>query len=340
MSSEAVTVVGGGIFGLSIAWEIARRGHPVRVFEASRIGAGSSGGTVGALAPHAPEAWNAKKQAQLESLLAAERFWAGVAAAGGIDPGYARTGRLQPVGDRLKAEARIAGAAAHWPDSVGMRIVEDGASPVARRGAWLFDSLSARLAPRQALAALAAAIRGQGGSIEEGVGMLAPEAVPAPAIWATGAPGLVALSAELGRAVGSGVKGQSALLGFDGGRSAQVYIDGVHVVPHGDGTVAIGSTSEREFTDAAPDAQLDALVARARLLVPALACAPVLDRWAGIRPRAASRAPLLGAWPERPGHWVANGGFKIGFGMAPWVAAAMADVVLDDHDRIPEGWRL
>lgn len=340
MSSEAVTVVGGGIFGLSIACEIARRGCPVRVLEAARIGAGSSGGTVGALAPHAPEAWNAKKQAQLQSLLAAPGFWAAVEAAGGISPGYARIGRLQPVGDKAKAEARVAGALAHWPASVAMRIVEDGGSPLAGRGPWLLDTLSARLAPRRALAALAAAIRAQGGLIAAGVGAVAPDEVPAPAVWATGACGLARLSAELGRAVGGGVKGQSALLGFDARRSPQLFIDGLHVVPHDDGTVAVGSTSERSFSDAGPDAQLDAVIERARQLVPALAHAPVLDRWAGIRPRAASRAPLLGEWQGRAGHWVANGGFKIGFGMAPWVAAAMADLMLDGRDRIPAEWRL
>ena len=66
----------------------------------------------------------------------------------------------------------------------------------------------------------------------------------------------------------------------------------------------------------------------------------MIDRWAGVRPRASSRAPLLGAWPDRPGHFVANGGFKIGFGMAPVIAAMMADLVLFEQDRIPDAFRL
>ncbi|MEL6516514.1 MAG: FAD-dependent oxidoreductase, partial [Pseudomonadota bacterium] len=52
-------------------------------------------------------------------------------------------------------------------------------------------------------------------------------------------------------------------------------------------------------------------------------------------PRARSRAPMLGAWPDRPGHFIANGGFKIGFGMAPEVARVMATLILDGTDDIP-----
>jgi glycine/D-amino acid oxidase-like deaminating enzyme len=69
--------------------------------------------------------------------------------------------------------------------------------------------------------------------------------------------------------------------------------------------------------------------------MPVLKGAPLRTRWAGVRPRAASRAPLLGPWPGRPDHFIANGGFKIGFGMAPKCAALMADLVLTGEDAIP-----
>jgi glycine/D-amino acid oxidase-like deaminating enzyme len=82
---------------------------------------------------------------------------------------------------------------------------------------------------------------------------------------------------------------------------------------------------------------LTALVAAARAHVPALDTAPVIDRWAGIRPRATSRAPLLGHHPARPGAFIANGGFKIGFGIAPMVGEVMADLILEGRDRIPAG---
>ena len=56
MARADVTVRGGGIFGLSIAWACLGRGAKVRLIETVALGAGSSGGLVGALSPHVPEA--------------------------------------------------------------------------------------------------------------------------------------------------------------------------------------------------------------------------------------------------------------------------------------------
>lgn len=55
MARVDLTVRGGGAFGLCIAWEAARRGARVRLIETVAIGAGASGGIVGALSPHVPE---------------------------------------------------------------------------------------------------------------------------------------------------------------------------------------------------------------------------------------------------------------------------------------------
>ena len=69
MTRVDLTIRGGGIFGLSVAWEAALRGAGVRVVESAHIGAGASGGLVGALTPHTPEGWNPVKALQLQSLL-------------------------------------------------------------------------------------------------------------------------------------------------------------------------------------------------------------------------------------------------------------------------------
>lgn len=342
MARVDLTVRGGGVFGLSVAYEAARRGAKVRLIETARIGAGASGGLVGALSPHVPEGWNPKKAFQLDSLLMAEGFWAGVSAVSGLPTGYGRVGRLQPLADAAAvalARARGEGAAVLWQGRAEWQVVAaTGAAwePVSPGGFLVRDTLSARLHPRLAATALVAAIRALAGEVVEGVAE-----DEGAVVWATGVAGLQALGAALGRRVGDGVKGQALSLGFAAEGLPQLFADGLHVVPHADGTVAIGSTSETVFDDpAATDGQLDTLHARAVAALPVLAGAPVVARWAGLRPRATTKAPVLGAWPGRAGHFVANGGFKIGFGMAPKVAQVMADLVLEGRDAIPEGFRL
>ncbi len=336
-----ITIRGAGIFGLSIAWACVQRGAAVQIIDPHGAGAGSSGGIVGALAPHVPENWNPKKAFQLESLLMAEGFWAHVEATGGIPAGYARTGRLQPIADEAAlalAQQRSTTAQQLWGDTATWSVIPtpDGDwQPHSPQGPLIFDTLSAHLHPRRACNALVAAIAANGVHVQTD----APD--KGAVIWATGVAGLEHLTANHTRSMGAGVKGQAALLDFDAVGLPQLFAGGVHIIPHGDGTVAIGSTSEREYDDpTSTDAQLDDVAEKARAAVPALRDAPVIDRWAGVRPRARSRAPMLGGYPNRSGHFIANGGFKIGFGMAPKVAHVMADLVLDGRDEIPQGFRV
>jgi len=107
-------------------------------------------------------------------------------------------------------------------------------------------------------------------------------------------PDLEAMTSQHHRQVGNGVKGQALLLDFTAPAAPQLFADALHIVPHADGTVAVGSTSERAFDDPqSVDAQLDAVYAR----------------------------------------------FKIGFGMAPKVGEVMADLILDQHNAIPEAFQ-
>lgn len=335
-----VTVFGAGVFGLSVAWACARRGARVRVIDPAGVGTGASGGVVGALAPHVPENWNDKKQFQFESLVMAEAWWLEVARASGRATGYGRTGRIQPLHDPAAAElarARQATAAELWGGAAEWRV-----RPAGRWTRWLppgvrevvEDTLTARILPPLACESLAHAVIGRGGEIAK----QGPE--EGRIVWATGWQGLAELSAALGRNVGAGVKGQALTLALSVPEMPQVFTEGVHVVPHADGTVAVGSTSERAFTDPGDvDGPLSELHARAVGLCPALEGAPVVRRWAGVRPRARSRAPMLGRWPGRDGHFIANGGFKIGFGISPKVGEVMADLVLDGREEgIPPGF--
>jgi glycine/D-amino acid oxidase-like deaminating enzyme len=341
MAMVDVTVYGAGIFGLSIAWSCVQQGAKVQVIDPNGPGAGSSGGLVGALAPHVPENWNDKKQFQFESLMMAETFWSEIETAGGKSAGYARLGRLQPIADDRTldlARARSETAANLWQGRADWKVVHADAygdwAPHSPSGWLIHDTLSARMHPRMACAALVAALASQG----------APILTDAPArgriVWATGIADLERISATRPRAFGNGVKGQAALLHLDRRDLPQLYADSVHIVPHADGTVAIGSTSERDYTDpSSTDDQLDDVLTRATAAVPSLSDARIIERWAGVRPRARSRAPVLGFHPLNPDHFIANGGFKIGFGMAPKIAQVMTALILHNRDTIPEGFK-
>ncbi len=333
MAMVDVTVMGAGIFGLSVAYACARRGAKVQVIDPGGVASGASGGIVGALAPHVPENWNAKKAFQFESLIMAEGFWADVEKLTDADVGYARSGRLQPLPDDRAVElahSRAETARELWQGKAVWQVVPAGDAawmPRSPTGLVVYDTLSALIHPRRATQALAAAVIKLGGEVvtdDRPVGQV---------VWATGWNGLT----EVG---GTGVKGQAALLHHDAAGQPQLFADALHIIPHGDGTVAVGSTSERDFDDpASTDGQLDDILARAVAAFPVLRDARVIERWAGVRPRSRSRAPLLGHHPARAGEFIANGGFKIGFGMAPKVGEVMADLVLDGRDAIPDDFK-
>ncbi|NRP12995.1 Glycine oxidase [Aliiroseovarius sp. xm-m-379] len=342
LATVDVTVMGAGVFGLSTAFACALRGAKVRVIERTGIGAGCSGGVVGMLAPHAPENWNDIKEFQFQSLIMAENFWQQATELSGLPTGYGRVGRLQPIDTERGLELareRAETARSCWQGKATWVVKDapqDDWSPRSETGLVIHDTLSARIHPRSACDALAGAIRALGGEV-----VIGDAPTEGKLVWATGLAGLQALSAEREKQVGNGVKGQAALLGLDARGMAQIAAGPVLIVPHDNGTVAVGSTSERDYASAdETDEQLDEILLKATEVLPVLRAAPIIERWAGLRPRARSRAPMLGQWPGREGEFIVNGGFKIGFGMAPNVANVMADLILDETDRVPERFRV
>ena len=337
-----ITIRGAGIFGLTIAWEARKRGATVQVIDPGGPGAGASGGVVGALQPHTPDVWNPKKQFQLESLLLGRTLWPEVEAVSGLSSGYLRAGRLQPLpGERevVLARARADAARHRWGEDAVWSVVDlkdvGPWRPPSASGLYIHDTLSALIHPAQAVESLARALQ------MSGVPVLTEGKDKGRVIWATGWTGLLALNEALDRNVGSGVKGQAAILRHNAAGNPQIYAESLHIVPHQDGTVAIGSTSESQFdSPETTDHLLDDIIARAVELLPVLKGARVVSKWAGVRPRAKSRAPLLGPWPDRPDHFIANGGFKIGFGMAPKVAEVICDLVLEDRVTYPEDFAI
>ena len=340
-----IDVYGGGVFGLTIAYFCKKRGADVCLIDPNGVASGASGGLVGALAPHTPDNWNDKKQFQFESLTRNPAFWAEVDAISGISSGYAQTGRLVALEDERAldlAHARVKSARQFWGEQASWAVVDPSAygnwAPESGTGFLSFDTLSARITPTDACKSLALAFKKIGGQItvsaEKG-------RHPDARVLATGYQGLAELSHDLGQTIGTGQKGQAALLDYDARALPHLYAKGLHIVPHENGTTGIGSTSETDWTDACEtDHALEHLIEKAKEVLPALNEAKVLDRRAGIRPRARKRTPLLGPHPIKSRTFIANGGFKIGFGVSVKVGQVMADLILDEKDSIPKAFSI
>lgn len=338
------TIIGAGIFGLTAARALARRAAKVRVMEQGRVGHGASGGIVGALAPHMPEKWNPKKAFQRDALLSITEYWQAIADEAGSRTIATRPGRLIPIRtaeQRTLALSRVGEARLWWPEAANFEVIDDVPDLPRPPFGWIFETLSARLMPRDAVAALATALTRSGVEIVEQSVVTSPEVnsdiVVVSAGYESGH-----LLPDLGPGFIRGVKGQALMLDHDLGSSPVIYDDGLYVVPHpGQGT-AIGSTSEPTWDDPTrvDQSELNRLHARAAELVPALAEADRVQSWAGVRPRARYPDPVLGPIDGRPGVFLFTGGFKIGFGIAHHLAEALADMIEGAAPDLPERFHL
>lgn len=343
-----VTVIGGGIFGLSAAWALHHRGLTVRVLEAERIGAGASGGIVGALSPHIPDRWNDKKAFQFAALTGAAAHWARVEATGGRQSGFGAVGRLIPLHsaeERDRAVARQDDATANWRGLAHWSVVDR--PDFLAKGAFgaVHETLSARLYPKAAVDALAAALRVHGVEVVEKAPVSDVSDLRALSGMVVVAAGYQSAGVvpDLPPGLMRGVKGQALLLDAAlPDAMPVVFDDGLYIINHPGHGVAVGSTSETHW-EKAEDLDFDALEAlrrRAKTLLPGLADAPVKARWAGIRPRGRFPDPVLGEIPGAPGVWLFSGGFKIGFGIAHLLAEQLADAMLGQPGALPERFHL
>jgi len=353
-----ILVLGGGVMGLWAAVKAADAGLSVTLVEAGRIGGGASGGLMGAMFPWMPDRWDDKKQFQYEALTTLPEELFRLEQETGLSAGFRRSGRIIPLPKphlRTIALRHEADALANWQQGdhrffwhvIDTAPAEDYIAAEFDAAGYVHDTLAARLAPRALIALLKAWL-----SSRPNVTLLEKTALarldPASgratllggreirfghvfvAAGAESFPMLESLMPPLPKPLGQGVKGQAALLGANLDPNLPVaFLDGLYVVPHEDGRVAVGSTSENHYTDpVSTDDQLDNIVARARALVPALRDAPVIERWAGLRPKAIGRDPMIGPTPGRPNVIALTGGFKISFGMAHKLAAAALDYAL------------
>jgi glycine oxidase len=349
-SSGDVVVVGAGLVGLSIAFELAERGANVRIYERAEPARAASWAGAGMLAPYTEHIANEMLLAFCASSLAQyPDFVARVAAASGIDAHLRLDGVLyaafdEPGIDALTSEARTlqtrgvdcemldrsdALAAEPWLGAaVRGALLKRGEGQVDNRrlGRALVAACAARGATVERTSAIAVecdARRVLGVRTDCGF-VAAAVVINACGAWAAqldGVPRSCVPPVEP-------VKGQMLALAVPSGFVRRAtWVPGVYLVPREDGRLLVGATVESEGFD-------ERVTARGvhDLLQPALAAAPALggftvtESWAGLRPGTPDGLPFLGATPIG-GFLLATGHYRNGILLAPATARSIADAI-------------
>ena len=316
----SVAIVGGGIIGLSIAWELTRRDVEVVVFDDGDPGAWQV--AAGMLAPGGESAFGRPALGRL--LARSAEQWPAFAASLGVDVGYDDAGTLSlaVTADDVAEAARV------WTRqqlpllrSSELRALEPALSPRIRAG--VHAPAERQVDPRLVVAALRERLGAR--VVAKRVDALA-EVDAATVIVAAGC-GTAALTGLPVRPV----KGQVLRLRGAPGLLRHVLdatVDGRHVylVPRADGEIVVGATQEERSDRTVTAGGVHELLRAAIELVPEVAELALIETTAGHRPGTPDNAPLLGALSDRV--FVAAGHHRNGVLLAPVTADLIAGLVV------------
>jgi len=349
-TADAV-VVGGGVVGCAVAWELAREGLAVTLLERDAIAAQASGAAAGMLTP-SPEASDDGPFLRLaRASLALFPSWCEALRDGSsVDPEYEVSGslhvaRMPDESERIRERAcRLATPGAEWLDARAAREAAPGLSEAIAGALWspgdahvrspMFTRACAtaagQLGARIETGVAAVGLRRTGARIT-GVLTTAGERAAGCVVLCTGA-WLPECAAWLGVRAAlpiEPVRGQILSLEAPEPPLRTIVIGGgVYLVPKRDHSVVVGATQERVGFDCRVTAEgVAQLLAAAPGLVPALARSTFRSAWAGLRPATPDHLPLVGALPGVEGLVIAAGHFRNGVLLAPITAQLVADLV-------------
>jgi glycine oxidase len=102
-----------------------------------------------------------------------------------------------------------------------------------------------------------------------------------------------------------------------------------YLVPRQDGRLLAGSTSENAgFAKRVTAGGISSILQNTLEISPAIARLPVVDTWAGLRPRPADSLPVLGACGEIDGVVYATGHYRNGILLAPLTAELITEAIV------------
>lgn len=353
-NSGDVAVVGAGLIGLAIAFELAERGAVVRVYDRDEPARAASWAGAGMLSPYAEPIDEALLHLCEASLSAYPAFVARIRDASGVDPHLHLNGHVHAAFDDLAVERmreradalRARGVACEVLDRTRVLAMEPwlganatGALAIAGEG-----QVDNRLLGRALVAACAAR-----GVVVTRVASLRVECDRRRVLGVRGDFGFTPAAAVVNAcgawsAALDGIPDEArpAVEPFKGQMLAlQVPVDLVrrstwlpnaYVVPRDDGRLLIGATVERARSDTRVTSEgLHRLLHAALEAAPALAGFAVTETWAGVRPGSSDGLPFIGPTPL-DGLYVATGHFKNGILLSAVTARLVADAVAGSVD--------
>ncbi len=359
-----VAIVGAGLIGLAVAFELAQRGAAVRVFDTAEPARAASWAGAGMLAPYTERIADEVLLALCaDSLAAYPAFVERVRDAGGVEVELSLGGIVNAAFDEAKLDALRDHARDLERRGIAHDLLDRSATLAAQPalGRHVLGALSIRgegyVDNRQLGRALVAACEAAGVSIVRDARSVALECderrvlgvrsergfspattvVVAAGAWSGAIPGLPDACAP----PVTPVKGQMLALAIPRGFVRRTtWVPGAYLVPREDGRLLIGATAEHVGFDERVTAE-----GVRRLLDAALAAAPSLgdfgicETWAGLRPGSPDERPILGA-TARDGLVLATGHYRNGILLAPITAQVIADFV-ETGDAAPlEPWSL
>ncbi len=350
-------IVGAGVIGCAIARELARRrAGRIVVVDRARPGGESSGAAAGVLAVTSSRApRGAVLRLKQASAAMFPELVRELADETGIDVEYRSEGLLELAfdeRDRAQLERvvrrRAEGAAAELLDDTRVRQREPGVSPEVCGGAYFAEDRA--LHSGLFVEALAASAERFGARIvvDSPVDRVERGESTVTAVDAGGVryqPGELIIAAGLGsRQLGDLMRAKMPIRPDRGEmlavrpsrlpRHTVVWRDG-YLVPRRNGELLIGSTSARGESDKLVTARsVEVLLRRATAMIPDLHDAPIVRKWAGIRPMCTLRRPMIGPVRGFDNVTVATGHHRSGVLLAPVTARLVADCVLEQQTHI------
>lgn len=347
-----IIVVGAGVVGCAIAYELASRGASVRIVDTRAPGQGATRASAGMLAPYVEGHLPALRTLGVRSLALYDRFVDRVVEESGEPVEYERSGTLQVALDPGEREELIAlartlaeaGVGHAWFDAADARAFEPGLSE--RVAGALHVNGQGYVAAGALTRALATAAARRGAaltttrveSVEGGDTprvVTATETLPADAVviaagtWA-GAfeqpprqPGHV-----------TPIRGQILQLRLASRPVSRIaWGSRCYLVPWHDGTVLVGATVEDVgFDEHTTVGGVRQLLDAGAALVPALAEAAFVEARAGLRPMTRDELPVIGRSSTMRQVFYATGHYRNGVLLAPLTAALVADLVLEGRE--------